>query len=103
MPTVVVKKRLTGVKACWILLIPIFLGAQTFEVASVKPADPDARGNTYNFTRGGGITITNSTLRGVIQSAYDVPSFQIQGGPAWMNSDRFDIFAKSESGDSAVA
>jgi uncharacterized protein (TIGR03435 family) len=28
-----------------------------------------------------------------------VPGFQIQGGPAWMNSERYDIFAKSELGD----
>ena len=79
--------------------MPLALGAQQFEVASVKPADPAAVGNTFNFTPGGGLTIKNSTLRGIIQSAYDVPSFQIEGGPAWMNSARYDIFAKSPFGE----
>jgi uncharacterized protein (TIGR03435 family) len=75
------------------------LWAQTFEVASIKPSDPEARGNTFNFTPGGGLTILNSTLRAIIQTAYDVPRFQIEGGPGWMNSERFDVIAKSVAGD----
>jgi len=68
-----------------------------FEVASIKPSDPEARGNTFNFTPGGGLTILNSTLRAIIQTAYNVPRFQIEGGPGWMNSERFDVIAKSEA------
>jgi uncharacterized protein (TIGR03435 family) len=89
-------------KTALILLAPLALRAQSFEVASVKPADPDARGNTFDYTPGGGLTIRNSTLRGLVQSAYDVPRFQIQGGPGWMDSDRFDIFAKSEGGSGDI-
>lgn len=81
------------------LVAPLALWAQQFEVASVKPSAPDARGNTFNFTPGGGLTILNATFRTILQTAYDVAGFQIQGGPSWMNSDRFDIFAKSESGE----
>lgn len=60
--------------------------AQSFEVASVKPADPGAAGSTFQFPPGGGIRISNGTLR------------QIVGGPAWMNSARFDILATGGSG-----
>jgi uncharacterized protein (TIGR03435 family) len=73
--------------------------APAFEVASVKPSPPDARGSTYNFTNGGGLTVQNGTLRGIIEMAYDVRDFQISGGPAWLDTARFDIFAKSAAGD----
>jgi uncharacterized protein (TIGR03435 family) len=73
--------------------------APVFEVASVKPSKPDARGSSFNFTPGGGLTVQNGTLKGVIEAAYDVRDFQILGGPGWVASDRYDIFAKSLSGD----
>lgn len=69
--------------------------APAFEVASVKASQPDARGSTFNFAPGGGLTVQNGTLRGILESAYDVRDFQITGGPGWMDSARFDIFAKT--------
>jgi bla regulator protein blaR1 len=85
-----------------IVLLAAALFAQTFEVASVKPSPSDARSTTFSYTAGGGITIKNATLRGILESAYDVASFRILGGPGWIDSDRFDVFAKSESGDEAA-
>ena len=81
------------------MIFCLALCAQQFEVASVKSSAPDARGSTFNFTTGGGLTIKNGTLKGMIESAYEVRDFQIEGGPGWVNSDRYDIFAKSEYGE----
>jgi uncharacterized protein (TIGR03435 family) len=65
----------------------------TFEVASIKPSDPNNRdiGLHRSNTR---FAATNHTLKQLIAFAYDVELFQISGGPAWVNSDGFDITAK---------
>jgi bla regulator protein blaR1 len=85
------------------LLLPLVMVGQppAFEVASVKPSrSDDLRGPTYGF-RPGGLEVTNGTLKGIIQMAYDVPDFQISGGPGWINSERFNISAKAAGPDSA--
>lgn len=73
--------------------------ASTFDAASVKPGKPgDSRGSTFQFTPGGGLTITNGTLRDIIETAYNVRDFQILGGPGWLNSERYDLSARSAPG-----
>ena len=74
------------------------LSLPTFEVASVKPGRPgDARGSTFQFTPGGGLKVTNGTLKGIIEMAYDVRDFQVSGGPGWLSSQPWDISARSAS------
>lgn len=68
-----------------------------FDIASVKPANPEARGTRIMMTPGGGVNISNAPLRELISFAYDVRNFQITGGPGWLGSERFDILAKMES------
>jgi uncharacterized protein (TIGR03435 family) len=73
--------------------------AQSFEVASVRPADPGAVGSTFSFPPGGGIRVVNGTLRQIVETAwYEFRDFQIIGGPSWMNSERFDILATGGPG-----
>jgi uncharacterized protein (TIGR03435 family) len=67
-----------------------------FDVASIKPAAPDARG-MFIRPMAGGITITNMTLKEMMAMAYRILPFQISGGPAWFDSARYDIAAKSET------
>jgi uncharacterized protein (TIGR03435 family) len=75
---------------------------QTFEVASVKPAAPQASGimrpsggpGTSDPER---FTYTNVTLKALLLRAYDVKNYQITG-PAWLDSERFDILAKVPAG-----
>ena len=51
---------------------------------------------------GGRLTATNITAAALVRFAYDLPDFQIVGGPAWLNTDRFDVVAKAE-GDPPLA
>jgi bla regulator protein blaR1 len=72
-----------------------------FEVATVRPSKPsDVRGSTFSFTPNYGISVTNGTLKGLIEMAYDVRDFQISGGPGWVNSKQFNIVAKSSTDSS---
>jgi bla regulator protein blaR1 len=66
-----------------------------FEVAIIRPSEPGASGSTFSFTPNEGVEVKNATLKGIIEMAYDVRDFQIDGGPGWVNSRLFNITAKS--------
>jgi uncharacterized protein (TIGR03435 family) len=66
----------------------------TFEVASIKPSDPN-RPDTGLHRTNAKFAATNHTLKRLIAFAYDVELFQISGGPAWVNSDGYDVTAKT--------
>ena len=64
-----------------------------FEVASVKPALPESV--MWLRPLPGRLT-ASATLQMLIQNAYAVQPFQIEGGPGWIDSDRFEIEAKAD-------
>lgn len=66
-----------------------------FEVASIKPSHPSSQGSALLITPGGGLDGRNLTLKTLIQRAYGLLDSQISGGPAWLNSERYDIQAKA--------
>jgi bla regulator protein BlaR1 len=68
----------------------------TFEVASIKPANPDSPGSQIRLMPGGGLNLTNVPLRGMITLAYDVRDFQVSGGPGWIGTERFNVTAKAD-------
>lgn len=73
--------------------------ALSFEVASIKPAEPQQMGRMrvgMNADRGM-IRYTNVSLLDCIRIAYGVKEFQISG-PDWLGSQRFDIQAKYPTG-----
>jgi uncharacterized protein (TIGR03435 family) len=67
-----------------------------FEVASIKPAKPGARGTYISNKPGGRFTVMNMSTKDLIILAYSIQPFQLSGGPSWLNSDRYDIEAKPE-------
>jgi uncharacterized protein (TIGR03435 family) len=76
----------------------------TFEVASIKPAAPQAMVRLQGSVDGGPgspapgrIRFTDMPLRVLIMRAYDVQNFQVSG-PSWMDSQRFDVIAKVPDG-----
>jgi len=74
------------------------LWAQIFEVASVKPADPNSPGTMIKFPNGT-FTATGITAKNCITLAYDIQSYQLAGGPNWIGSLRYDIDAKMPAGE----
>jgi len=69
-------------------------GRPQFAVASVRPSKSEARPEIGNSNGRG--RAKNATLKMIMATAYQVPIFQISGGPAWVDSERFDIEAKAE-------
>lgn len=66
----------------------------SFEVATVKPADPNETGN---FIVGGHrIVIESQTVNDLISFAYAVHREQVVDGPAWLGTERFDIDGQAD-------
>jgi uncharacterized protein (TIGR03435 family) len=72
--------------------------APSFEVASIRPSDPNAHGSSSNSDRRLW-TITNWTLRRLVQRAFNVEDYQVSGGPSWMDTYRMDIRAAMADAD----
>jgi len=70
-----------------------------FEVASVKPNTSGGGPVRIQTSPGGRFTAINVTLKNLVQFAYRLQSFQVSGGPDWINAARFDIVAKGVDGD----
>jgi uncharacterized protein (TIGR03435 family) len=71
--------------------------APQLEVATVKPSDPAKEHLGLYWRQPDGFKREGTTLRGMIAYAYGVPSSVkglVQGGPAWMLSDAFDVQVK---------
>jgi uncharacterized protein (TIGR03435 family) len=69
-----------------------------FEVATIKPAQPDER--FRGRINGNQIDVTNSNLKFLINFAWDLnpnDSEQIVNAPKWLDSNHFDILAKVSS------
>jgi uncharacterized protein (TIGR03435 family) len=79
-----------------IALLSSALLAQTFEVASVKP-NATGSGHAGLDIDGNMIRMTNVTLQSVIVWAYEISAPRLSG-PGWLESERYDIVAKTESG-----
>jgi uncharacterized protein (TIGR03435 family) len=71
-----------------------FAQPPAFEVASIKPTTALDNHTTFHSTPGM-LTMTGYTLRALIVEAYNVGSFQVLGGPQWMDDDRYDIVARA--------
>ena len=78
----------------------------TFEVASVKPSNPNPTGplgaTPMVLPALGRLTAQNVTLRLLVMTAWNRPPFQIVGGPPWQNANKFDITAKAEDGSATL-
>jgi uncharacterized protein (TIGR03435 family) len=70
-----------------------------FEAASVKPNKSTERNRGAGFQPGGFFLARNMPLRALVGIAYGtpqpLPAFRVVGGPGWIDSDGFDIEAKT--------
>ena len=74
-------------------------GKLEFEVASVKPSEPQPMGmmKMMASTDAGMARFSGLSLQDLIRRAYRVKDFQVEG-PDWINNTRFDIVAKLPAG-----
>ena len=85
------------------LLWVLSAGAQPpveFEVASVKAhiRQADGENSETNALRGGRFTARNVTVRKLIRNAFTVGDSRILGAPGWIDSESYDIEAKTAGG-----
>jgi uncharacterized protein (TIGR03435 family) len=94
-------KRLPAGIALAILLSSAALGQPKFEVADVHVSPPGTRQPDGGFMPGGRVELRGFPMLELISIAYAVDDTNVVGGPAWLNSERFDIIAKAPSGVTA--
>jgi uncharacterized protein (TIGR03435 family) len=66
-----------------------------FEVASVRPTDPNVVTEVDLIASGRTLTATNVSLEMLIASAYGLEMYQVCGASNWVRFDRFNITAKA--------
>jgi uncharacterized protein (TIGR03435 family) len=69
----------------------------TFQVTSVRPNRLGGPPGGIRPIRTGQVTAVNVTLRALILRAYALHESQLIGGPAWLDTDRFDVVARTET------
>jgi uncharacterized protein (TIGR03435 family) len=67
-----------------------------FEVAAIHlSAVAPGAGTSVEVFEGGRIRIINEPIKLLVRQAFQVQNTQISGGPEWLDSDRYDIEAKT--------
>src|SRR5215470_8233755 len=67
-----------------------------FQVASVRPNTLDDRIVSIAVGPGGRFVARGYTLVLLIQRAYGVMDWNVEGGPGWIRADRFDVAATAK-------
>ena len=79
----------------------VSLGAQArtaFEVTSVRATTSGQRQARMQWTPAGDFTAVNQPVRVLLDFAFVVPLFQVEGRPDWFTTERFDVSAKAPAG-----
>jgi uncharacterized protein (TIGR03435 family) len=70
--------------------------AQSFEVATIKPTPPEWNsGRYFRMETAHQFVAKNHALKTLIAGAYNLTPRAILGGPAWVDSDHYDILAET--------
>ena len=69
-----------------------------FEVAAIKPTGTQPRGRWIRMQSVDRFEAHNHAVRTLIAAAFDMSPQAISGGPAWVDSDHWDIQAKTPGG-----
>jgi uncharacterized protein (TIGR03435 family) len=66
-----------------------------FTVATIKPSEPGRPGRLFTV-RGADVLTINTTLNDLIGMAYSLHPRQLSGGPAWMETDKYDVTGRPD-------
>jgi uncharacterized protein (TIGR03435 family) len=64
-----------------------------FEVATIKPSEPDRQGKGF-LVNGRQFSTINTSLSDLITFAYGIHAKQITGAPGWLETDKYDLAAQ---------
>jgi uncharacterized protein (TIGR03435 family) len=67
----------------------------SFEVASIHRNLSGGQNTRIDISDGGRLTVTNGSLKTLIRNAYGILSFQLAGEPGWIDTEMYDIQAKT--------
>jgi uncharacterized protein (TIGR03435 family) len=96
-------RGLIAVRIAAIIMVTVAAGSalraqsSAFEVATVKVNRSGSGGSNLPRLTNGRLSAENVTLKQLLQVAYDLNALQLSG-PGWLDSDRFDLAAKSPQG-----
>ncbi len=68
-----------------------------FEVATIKPSNPDVPGKVFTV-RGRQVMTINTTVSDLISFAYRVHAAQVAGAPEWVASIKYDVTGQPGTG-----
>lgn len=75
----------------------------TFDVVAIHLSSPDATGGIVKpLPDGMGYTVENMTAKTMMAVMYRIPARQIEGGPEWFGSERFDVEARADRGGYSI-
>jgi uncharacterized protein (TIGR03435 family) len=63
----------------------------TYEVVTIRPADPAFQGTRIGPGPQGGLRVQNATVMELLTFAYGVRDYQFFGAPSWVKSTRIDL------------
>jgi len=67
-----------------------------FEVATIKPSNPNTPGKLFTV-KGRQVITINTSLSDLITFAYELHARQITGGPEWTEKEKYDITGQPEA------
>jgi len=76
-----------------IVLLPVAALCQSFENIDLGPTRSSDQRMSVGLLPDGHVACYNVTLRRLIVAAHDVDVSLVTGGPAWLDSERFDLVA----------
>lgn len=81
----------------WIVFAPQSGTTQSpkYEVSSIKPNGGSDFRFAFRIEPNGSLNATGITLKRLMMTAWQLQGFRIVGGPAWVDSQRWDVQAKS--------
>lgn len=77
---------------------PDAVSRPAFDVVSIKPTPGQPMNSGFRRASPSVLNATNVSLRFLIEYAYDVRDDQVSGGPAWIDSERYEVLAKPPGG-----
>jgi uncharacterized protein (TIGR03435 family) len=66
---------------------------EAFEVATIKPVDPNSPGRYIRMQSAHRFYAKNHTVKRLVGAAYNLNPRMISGGPGWIDSDQYDVVA----------